>query len=167
MKGEYTGADGRTYRWRKYREFYVRDYRGEDGLWYEQCGVMAADIDAAFAALKELQEEEEYSGVTIGEVRGGYPGFQLRQRRTGEWELWYQDPECGWQHEDDDAEHDLTVVVELALAGLAQGRNQAQALAQAVLETTPWLSGDGTKYPCVVDWNRIVALAKEVVPCSR
>jgi len=130
MKGEYTGADGHTYQWQRDGGQYRLRYMGISKVTNQHfdCwsnGIAPADIDAAFAALKELQEGGEWVELP------GYGDDKFRIRTDGtQAQAWYESsPYWG----DGEGEAVFDAYRAGRTTGLEDGRKEAQELAAAVL----------------------------------
>jgi hypothetical protein len=135
MKGEYTGSDGQTYRWVKdgsgeYRieiQHWTASTTGVQGsalpqaieCWITYGAIAPADIDAAFAALRELQEEGEWVEWETTE------GYHYRADVNGNVQ---RNLGSGWGYASPPVEGAYRT-------GLETGRKEAQELADLILGT--------------------------------
>jgi hypothetical protein len=81
MKGEYTGSDGRRYRWcQDLGGYYLTVENKASGI------IRPADLDLAFAALAEMKDEGEWVEWEMDgfQYRGNHQS--VRYRRFGEYE---------------------------------------------------------------------------------
>jgi hypothetical protein len=159
-KGEYTGADGRTYRW----------VRADDGFYHgemvQECQIpfrepiRFADIDAAFAALKELQEEGEW--VELGRVCG----IPQRINRDGTQTQFRWPPKDGpWKPASFPKDVHFESYRAGRTTGLEDGRKEAEELAEAVAQPGRVSEPTNERPTYVVSkvwFERVVALARKV-----
>jgi hypothetical protein len=169
MKGQYTGEDGRTYRWAddggggyriEIQDWTASSTTGVQGsalpgaveCWVTYGSIAPADIDAAFAALRELQEEGEW----VYDDPEENTGTKWRLKRDGSQPQWRDYENDAWTNGYNNA-----VCARWYRAGrttgLEDGHKEAQELAEAVLA----LKGRWDEMTAM-EWKHLCSLACKV-----